>query len=446
MMSLPEDVHRFSHDGPLSTKTAPTVKVRSSGVRDYLVSHMAKETRHQRVLDQERWVYLHERNSSTRGAWLEQLEQQMNDTRNRLEIRSSSVLTHPSGRPHTGYRITSARRNPSALVKPVRMNGKFQLDSREVAPSREAVSRLFNMYRGESNKLYHVAPDTVSYARGRTPEITPSLARPVNKHEIEAMIKTRVHQQSQRDKMRSDDDALAKSLRSSRVDSDRPTGGRSHPMLNSSENTYMNVQADLVERSVVSGQRVTAPDVSLHFDLVEESESTRLLQETLRFRASPPKSEHLAPMNPEPEAKPDDKPTFNSSEKVAETIAPDFAGMVNEDEPLVAQLSEVETSESLHIPPQKVFSEDEDTENVIASPATPSRRKPISGVVASPSSPNSSPSKRVRFAPNPVDSVAIIPQSTSSSDIDKPTKTRMSVRNRSEKDEEYKRETAALAA
>ena len=58
MMSYPEDVHRFSRTGPLSTKPAPTLKVRSSGVRDYLVATMAKESKHQRVLDQERWEFL----------------------------------------------------------------------------------------------------------------------------------------------------------------------------------------------------------------------------------------------------------------------------------------------------------------------------------------------------------------------------------------------------
>ena len=37
-----------------------------------------------------------------------EFEQQIANTRNRLEIRSSSVLTHPSGRPHTGYRYLLA--------------------------------------------------------------------------------------------------------------------------------------------------------------------------------------------------------------------------------------------------------------------------------------------------------------------------------------------------
>ena len=150
------------------------------------------------------------------------VEQQIANTRNRLEIRSSSVLTHPSGRPHTGYRITSARRNPSALVQPVRMNGKFQLDSREVAPSREAAMRLFDMCHDEKSRLFHVAPDTVGYARGRTPEITPNLAQPINQHEYEAMLKTREYQQLQRETVARNEDKLAKTIRLSRVAVEQP--------------------------------------------------------------------------------------------------------------------------------------------------------------------------------------------------------------------------------
>ena len=68
----------------------------------------------------------------TRHEWLNQLEEQMNDARNKLQMRSSSVLTHPSGRPHTGYQVTSVRVNPSALVGKIRVNGKFQLSARRV--------------------------------------------------------------------------------------------------------------------------------------------------------------------------------------------------------------------------------------------------------------------------------------------------------------------------
>ena len=494
----PENVHRFSRAGPLSTVQGPSLKVRSSGVRDYLVANMAKESKHQRALDQERWQFLQGRNAQTRGAWLEQLEQQINDTRNRLEIRSSSLLTHPSGRPHTGFRITSARRNPSALVQPVRTNGKFQLDSRQVAPSREAATRLFDMCHDEKSRLYHVAPDTIGYARGRTPEITASLAQPINQHEYKAMLKTRDYQQSQRETIRRNDNNLAKTIRSSRVDEAAVvavagTGGSDGPdrSIHGTSNSGSGSESDVGSRdgyvaSDISGngdqRRVRPARVRGSFAVLEETEATRLLQETLRLRASPPpprveaeetlKEEKekekeetivitadLERKSAEDHQKMDTKQEADSLAVVPESVqSPDpmlalaFADVASNDEPLGAQLDNAKTGVDLPPPAlkksMKVKAMKAGTGESLSPPTSPRQAATSRAFVASPSSPSSpSPSKRVRFAFNPVAQVSVIPAPTPKADKVYDERTRMSARNSiaETKGDEYKRETVKLA-
>jgi len=180
----------------------PVSKVRSSQVRDFLMNNLAKESKRQRSLDNERWEYLRKQNSKSRHEWLHQLEEQMNEAHSKLQMRSSSVLTHPSGRPHTGYEVTSVRVKPSALVSKIRVNGKFQLSSRVVVNEQgKGAKKLYDMYKTDQAQLYHSVPDTIPYARGRTPEINAgTLIPPVNKTDIESKMLKRKHRSDRKRK------------------------------------------------------------------------------------------------------------------------------------------------------------------------------------------------------------------------------------------------------
>ena len=168
----------------LQPQTKSVSTVRRSGVRDFLMKNIAKESRKQRRLDQKRWDHLSENNAQTRHQWLQQLEKDMAAARMKLMLQASGILTHPSGRPHTGYSITSARYLPSALAKPIRVNGKFKLQTTKVAGD-ESAKKLFQMCHDTNSNLFHTTADTNKYARGRAPEITSSGVPPLREANTE---------------------------------------------------------------------------------------------------------------------------------------------------------------------------------------------------------------------------------------------------------------------
>ena len=119
--------------GEPSMDAASGVPEKGSKARAYLVSTLADENREQMVEQQRHLLELHQYNNSTRHIYLAQLEKHMAIARLQLQQRSNGVaddVPFPLSTV-THFELKSARKCPSALVKPMSVNKRFKLVARE---------------------------------------------------------------------------------------------------------------------------------------------------------------------------------------------------------------------------------------------------------------------------------------------------------------------------